>query len=121
MKAKLHSFKMCMSLNSLSLIVGKKQLTELSQMHEHLKAIHKAFHVEIYIKLKPMHRMQKNIPTLYILELESFVDKNAKTSTIACPFAGKKQLSCCHGSHDVSKLSLCSVWFSVDIIRNTSC
>ena len=50
MKAKLNLFKMCMSLNSLSPIVGKKQL---SQIEEHLKAIHEAFHVEICIKLKP--------------------------------------------------------------------
>ncbi len=50
-KVKLHSLKMCMSLNSWSPIVGKKRLVS-----EHLKAIHEAFHVEIYIKLKPTER-----------------------------------------------------------------
>ena len=34
--------------------------------------IHVAFIVEIYIKLKPMHRIQNNISALYILELDSF-------------------------------------------------
>ena len=33
--------------------------------------------------------MQNNIPTLHILELESFVGKSAKISTILCPFAEK--------------------------------
>ena len=44
---------MCMSLNSWSPIVGKKQF---SLVNEHLKAIHEAFHVEIYMKLKPTGR-----------------------------------------------------------------
>ncbi len=30
--------------------------------------------------------MENNIPTLYILELDSFVVKYAKISTILCPF-----------------------------------
>ncbi len=34
--------------------------------------------------------MENNIPTLYILELDSFVVKNAKISTILCPFVQKK-------------------------------
>ncbi len=35
--------------------------------------------------------MENNIPTLYILELGSFVVKSAKISTILCPFVQKKQ------------------------------
>ena len=58
--------------------------------------------------------MEKNIPTLYILELDSFIVKSAKISTILCPFVQKIQkktivYSCCHGSHDASKVSLRSV------------
>ncbi len=55
--------------------------------------------------------MENNIPTLYILELDSFVVKSAKMSTILCPFVQKKTImySCCHGSHDASKVSLRSV------------
>ena len=34
--------------------------------------------------------MENNIPTLYILELDSFVVKSAKISTISCPFVQKK-------------------------------
>ncbi len=34
--------------------------------------------------------MQNNIPTLYILELDSSEDKSAKMSTILCPFVQKK-------------------------------
>ncbi len=37
--------------------------------------------------------MENNIPTLYILELDSFVVKSAKISTILHPFV-KKQKSC---------------------------
>ncbi len=33
--------------------------------------------------------MENNIPTLYILELDSFVVKSAKISTILCPFVKK--------------------------------
>ncbi len=33
--------------------------------------------------------MQNNVPTLYILELESFVVKSAKISTVLCPLAEK--------------------------------
>ncbi len=33
--------------------------------------------------------MKNNIPTLYILELDSSVVKNAKISTILCPFVQK--------------------------------
>ncbi len=33
--------------------------------------------------------MENNIPTLYILELNSFVVKSAKISTILCPFVQK--------------------------------
>ena len=58
--------------------------------------------------------MEKNIPTLYILELDSLVVKSAKNSTILCPFVQKIKkktivYSCCHGSHDASKVSLRSV------------
>ena len=35
--------------------------------------------------------MENNIPTLYILELDSFVVKSAKISTILCPFVQKQQ------------------------------
>ncbi len=35
--------------------------------------------------------MENNIPTLYILELDSFVVKSAKISTVLCPFVKKKQ------------------------------
>ncbi len=34
--------------------------------------------------------MENNIPTLYILEFDSFVVKSAKISTILCPFVEKK-------------------------------
>ena len=50
-----------MSLNSWSPIVGKKQF---SLVNEHLKAIHEAFHVEIYIKLKPTERIFYNLRVL---------------------------------------------------------
>ncbi len=56
--------------------------------------------------------MENDIPTLYILELGGFVVKSAKISTILCPFVQKNQTivySCCHGSHDASKVSLRSV------------
>ncbi len=33
--------------------------------------------------------MENNIPTLYILELDSSVVKSAKMSTILCPFVQK--------------------------------
>ena len=41
--------------------------------------------------------MENNIPTLYILELDSFVVKSAKISTILCPFVQKTTIvySCC--------------------------
>ena len=35
------------------------------------------------------YRMQNNIPTLYILTLDSFVVKSAKISTILCLFVQK--------------------------------
>ena len=38
--------------------------------------------------------MENNIPTLYILELDSFVVKSAKISTILCPFVKKTKQSC---------------------------
>ncbi len=60
--------------------------------------------------------MENSISTLYILELDSLVVKSAKISTILCPFVQKitknKETivySCCHGSHDASKVSLRSV------------
>ncbi len=34
--------------------------------------------------------MENNVPTLYILELDSFVVKSAKISTILCPFVKKE-------------------------------
>ena len=33
--------------------------------------------------------MENNIPTLYILERDSFVVKSAKISTTSCPFVQK--------------------------------
>ncbi len=39
--------------------------------------------------LNKAYRMQNNIPTLYILELDSFVVKSAKISTILCIFVQK--------------------------------
>ena len=45
--------------------------------------------------------MQNNIPTLYILKLDSFVVKSAKISTILCHFVQKKKRwSYCHGYRD---------------------
>ncbi len=43
--------------------------------------------------------MQNNIPTLYILELDSSVVKSARISTMLCPFVQKikKKQSYCHG------------------------
>ncbi len=57
--------------------------------------------------------MENNIPTLYILERDSFVVKSAKISTILChsvqKILKKQCCDCCHGSHDTSKVSLRSV------------
>ncbi len=55
--------------------------------------------------------MENNIPTLYILERDSFVVKSAKISTILCTFVQKflKKKQCCHRSHDANKVSLRSV------------
>ena len=54
--------------------------------------------------------MENNIPTLYILERDSFVVESAKISTILCPVVQKiKKKQCCHGSHEASKVSLRSV------------
>ena len=39
--------------------------------------------------LNKAYRMQNNIPTLYILELDSFVVNSAKISTILCFFVQK--------------------------------
>ncbi len=39
--------------------------------------------------LNKAYRMQNDIPTLYILELDSFVVKSAKISTILCLFVQK--------------------------------
>ena len=51
--------------------------------------------------------MENNIPTLYILELDSLAAKNATILNIQCPFVQKKVknpifivYSCCHGSRD---------------------
>ncbi len=49
-----------------------------SSVNEHLKTILVVFHVKIYTKLKAMHRMENNIPTLYILQRDSYVVKSAK-------------------------------------------
>ncbi len=77
MRVKLHSLKMCTSLSSL--------------VNEHLKAIHRAFNVETYIKLMPTER--KITYLLYIFyNLRVFVVKSAKISTILCPFAEKKNV-----------------------------
>ncbi len=48
------------------------QMSAKSSLVNENFTIHVAFIVEIYIKLKPMHRIQNNIPALYILELDSF-------------------------------------------------
>ena len=39
--------------------------------------------------LNKAYRMQNNIPTLYILKLDSFVVKSAKILTIICLFVQK--------------------------------
>ncbi len=39
--------------------------------------------------LNKAYRMQKTLPSLYILELDSFVVKSAKISTILCLFVQK--------------------------------
>ena len=60
--------------------------------------------------LNKAYRMQNNIPTLYILTLDSFVVKSAKISTILCLFVQKiKTLIVCHGYRDASNVSLRSV------------
>ncbi len=63
--------------------------------------------------------MQNNIPTLYILKLDSFVVKSAKISTILCLFV--------QNIKNVDRIARLP-WrkqsepaFSVDIIQNTSC
>ena len=55
--------------------------------------------------------MENNIHTLYILELDSFVVKSAKFQLFYALLSKKKPIvySCCHGSHDASKVSLRSV------------
>ena len=54
--------------------------------------------------------MENNVPTLYILELDSFVVKSGKNFNYFMPFClkNKKEIvySCCHGSHEASKVSL---------------
>ncbi len=63
--------------------------------------------------------MQNNIPTLYILTLDSFVVKSAKISTILCLFVQKikKRLSYCHGYRDASNVSLRSVLILCKILH----
>ena len=64
--------------------------------------------------------MQNNIPTLYILELDSSVVKSAEISTILCPFAPKikkKHWWYCHGEHDASKMSLRSMLIKSAMLR----
>ena len=62
--------------------------------------------------------MQNNIPTLYILKLDSFVVKSAKISTILCFFVQKIK--------NVDRIAMVTVThqsepaFIVDIIQNTS-
>ncbi len=58
--------------------------------------------------------MENNITASYILELDPSGVKSAKNSIILMPFAQKIKkktmvYSCCHGSHDASKVSLRSV------------
>ena len=45
------------------------------------------------------HRMQNNIPTLYILELDSSAVKGVKLSTIFCRFVPKRSLYHIGGFH----------------------
>ena len=58
--------------------------------------------------------MQNNIPTLYILKLDSFVVKSAKISTVLCLFVQKIK--------NVDRIAMvtvtqqCEPAFSVDII-----
>ncbi len=52
--------------------------------------------------------MQNNIPTLYILKLDSSVVKSAKISTIFCLFVQKIK--------NVDRIAMVNVTFSVDII-----
>ena len=64
------------------------------------------------------YRMQNNIPTLYILKLDSFVVKSTKISTILCLFV--------QNIKNVDRIAMVTVTqpsepaFSVDIIQNTS-
>ncbi len=63
--------------------------------------------------------MENNIPTLYILQSDSYVVKSAKMFNYFKPFCPKniKYSSYCHGN--MTRQS--EPAFSVDIIRNTSC
>ena len=55
-----------------------------SSVNEQLKTIHEVFHVKIYTNLIKCHRMENNIPTLYILQRASYVVKSAKIRPF-CP------------------------------------
>ncbi len=73
--------------------------------------------------------MENNIPTLYILELDSFVVKSGKNFSYFMPFRlkNKKKQSCIRVAmvHMRQAKSACVIAclpaFSVEIIRNTSC
>ncbi len=64
--------------------------------------------------------MQNSIPTLYILELDSFVAKRAKTSTILRHLSKKLK-------KNIDRIAMRNMTqpnepaFNVDIIHNTSC
>ena len=55
--------------------------------------------------------MQNNIPTLYILELDSSVVKSARISTMLCPFVQKIKKN---------TQSYCHAWLTAINLRNSS-
>ena len=65
--------------------------------------------------------MQNNIPTLYILELDSSVAKSAKISTILYHFVPniKKHWSCCHGYMEISLKTGIEHRFSLSELKPT--
>ncbi len=68
--------------------------------------------------------MENNILTLYILELDSFVIKSAKISTILCPFVQKIKKQTNNRVFVIAMIRMTQQSepaFSVEIIRNTSC
>ena len=64
--------------------------------------------------------MQNNIPTLYILELDCFVAKSAKISTILYHFFPKKiHRSYCHGYMEISLKTGIEHRFSLSELKST--